>query len=489
MKKICYLAAISALLFASCERKTQGNPYELKAGPQSLTFAAAGAAAQRVAVVAKNVKWDAVPETGAAWLHVERGEDGVSVSVDDNSGSDVRQATLTITSDVKSCPAVQVAVRQEGNANGTAYRSAMGQYWGDYYNVGALNIGLAIYTGEFDKDGDPVVDGPGHIIFLDMLSEMPAEGEIPELTPGRYVVNDSYEKFTAVAGDGVLRDEEIAGSAVLYFEGDGDGEFSCKGVSGGGFTIEEEGEGYIVMLDLQLSDGSTLRGSYRGEINIEGLTQTLSNLDEDLILDEKLNAGLIGFMGDGFENGTHLWHVYIYNTPDVLIDEGGYLCGNGHLMDIGFVSTQQGDGQLMPAGTYVIGDSHKAGTVLVGKEDSPSWYIEVVDDLLFGGKFAPLCSGKIEVGYSGGIYTLKIAAKEDRGFNISAEFEGRLEYFDLTQIESGAPFESPLSVKPPFALRKPAPGVRSPFRPDSESKKMPLRQVAKWKYMTGNHRF
>ena len=117
MKKFFLFSSISvaivALLFASCgkdEPELEGTLYVDATG---MVFLAQDAVPQTVNVTAVNLEWYVEPgDASATWLHLEKTDNSVVVSVDDNTTLAQRTAKFRIKSDVVGTPIREVTVTQ-----------------------------------------------------------------------------------------------------------------------------------------------------------------------------------------------------------------------------------------------------------------------------------------------------------------------------------------------------------------------------------------
>ena len=119
MKKyLLFILPLVAMTFASCDDKGGGGEakkYALEVDAETLTFTGAAAAAQTVNVEAENVEWSVEANaTAVKWLHLEKTDTGVTVTVDDNPGIYERTAKFTVKSNTTGIDSKEITVTQTG---------------------------------------------------------------------------------------------------------------------------------------------------------------------------------------------------------------------------------------------------------------------------------------------------------------------------------------------------------------------------------------
>ncbi len=401
--------------------------YKLEVDKKELKFEAMGASPQVITVTAENVEWDVDVVADISFIHVEKGEGTVTVTVDDNySASGYKGEYITITSAVASVPGIPISLEQAANADSRIFLNGQAGYYQDYYEVGESNFDMTLVTFEIDEDG--YAKGDGHALYLDFFSEKPDDEINPVIAAGAYKVENTYNKFTAIPGEYDSDWDWFTYSYVTIVEdGIATGEL---GVSGGSFTVSRDWEttAYVMTFNLELSDGTKFIGYYRGDMDVEN--PFMSNLSGNVDL-PKLTEGQLIFYDDYYENGTYNWESMIWSSG-IYVDDDDYLRGNGHIIQLELFSAQTGDGSLLPTGTYTIDDSMKAGTAAPGGMffgPYACWYLELVDGNT-NGAMAPFTSGSLTVSYADGTYKMSFDVKDDIGYSITAEFEGDLEWFN-----------------------------------------------------------
>ena len=401
--------------------------YKLEVDKTELKFDAMGASPQVITVTAENVEWDVSVVADISYFNAVKGDGIVTVTMKDNYTSGQRGGNfIKIVSSVASVPGIDISIEQAGNEDSKLFVDAEAGYYQDYYDVGESNFDMNLYTVEFDGDGNAI--GNGYALYLDFFSEKPADEINPDIATGTYKVEDTYKKFTVIPGEYDSEWEWFNYSYVTVIEnGMPAGEL---GVSGGSFTVDRdpESQDYTMTFNLDLSDGTKFIGFYKGSLHVEN--PFMSNLTGNVNL-PKLTEGQLVFRGDYYKNGTYNWIPMMW-TSGISVDEDDYLRGNGHIIQLELFSAQEGDGSLLPTGTYTVDDSSEAGTAAPGGMffgPYACWYLELVDGNI-SGAMAPFSSGSLTVSYTGETYKMVFDVKDDIGYSITAEFEGALEWFN-----------------------------------------------------------
>lgn len=414
------------------QKPTEEPPltYKLEVDKTELKFEAMGSEPQVITVTAENVEWDVqVNVADVSGIGVVKGDGIVTVTMDDNyhPNGGFKGEYFTITSNMSSVPGINISVEQAANEDSKLFLAAEAEYYQDYYDVGESNFDIILITTEVDGNGDAI--GNGYALYLDFFSEKPADEVNPDIAAGTYKVEDTYKKFTAIPGEYDADWDWFNYSYVTVIkDGMRAGEL---GVSGGSFTVAKDwaGEDYIMTFNLELSDGSRFIGYYKGNMYVK--SPFMSNLTGNVDL-PKLTEGQLVFRGDYYNNGTYSWGSMMW-TSGIYAGDDDYLHGNGHVIQLELLSAKEGDGSLLPTGTFTIDNSMKAGTAIPGDilffGPYGCWYRELVDGKA-NGAMAPFSSGSLTVSYTGGTYKMSFDVKDDIGYGITAEFEGALEWFN-----------------------------------------------------------
>lgn len=398
--------------------------YTLKADPTSLEFDAADNDPKTITITAENVAWDIrIPDgTEYPWLALEKKEGTVQVSVDDNGLAEERVAKFLITSDREEAGDIEITVTQKAaeRPGETVLLSGMVLHWGDMYEVGADYFDMSLLSMEIDETG---AIGDGYMVRIPLLSEKPDQRN-PEIAAGSYTINDTYEIFTAIVEDVI----------VSAFE-NGESTNTLK-VVGGSFTIEKSEEGYKMLFDLELEDGSIFYARFEGELSVTSLVSGyLSSLTADFEIPE-MSQGQLYFQSNFMGIGANIWIAQMW-SDGISIGDDGYFHGSGYLLKMQFYSSVDGSSTIMPAGTYTVGSSQTPGMAYAGYEffgtTGGCWILEIVDGAIMtaGSSYAPFAAGEIASSYSAGNYTFNIDTYCDAEFNITGKYVGPLEYISI----------------------------------------------------------
>lgn len=423
--------------------KVTQNPvalsYSLKASPRLLEFGDTGNEPQIVTVTAENVNWDIEVVNGpVAWLHLEKKEGLIEVTVDDSREPKEREASFLVTSDIPSVNSLEVTVRQKEYAQTTVFLAASGRHWGN--DPGADHFLLTF---------DPLVYDPetymptndGCILYLDFFSEAPQDMENPTIAPGTYTIGDDVAPF-------VIRPDHTWMRVIA-----GGGEMSMRSVYAGSVTVERSGGEYVIAFNLQAMDlffqtDHVLTGIYRGDIPIRN--KFLGNLKEDFQIPQ-FTAGYVKYWGDDVYWNVEAidWDARLW-TDGIISDEYGNLSGNGYYVDLEFLAPLGSSTTVLPAGTYPINGSFEAGTAIAGHLASDivitsCWVFQMVDGMIQtpGAKISPMKSGEIRVSYSDGNYTFTIDAKDDREYRITGSYTGAMDYYNGTSSDNSTGIAKP----------------------------------------------
>ena len=424
---------------------TQNAPgYFLDANPKELSFSGRMAQPQLVTVETENIEWDVTVPAEFDWIHFEKNDTGVSVTVDDNPSAQPREGRLTITSSKpESAPDVEITVSQADrgtiahNFNGASFARYLEDYSGS--TPDSREFQLWLYTVEVDELGNYLPDSNGYILFLTQFSAIPANRIYPDISPGTYTLTSTQELNTAEIGVGAQR----SGSLVSNFvNGTWD---HTDGIVSGTYTIERKGENYIMIFDLMLEDGTELKTSYNAPLNVRN-DAVLSNLGEGVTVEYSPNGGkaVLLFCGDFAMNGTWNYSMFLPSPEVTLADEfdsHGFPVygGNGYLLRLEFyVDPDTVNRQLfLPSGTYTVNHipdplTIRQGSVYWGAA-SDSWYMQMIDGVTGPGDknriAAPIRSGTVTVVSPvpmvlDGTYTITYDLKDDCGNRIHGSYTG-----------------------------------------------------------------
>lgn len=431
MKKNLLLFTAAALVaggLASCENKQNSTlNYSLEAAPAVLDFGMKNNAPRTITVTAENVAWDIrMLDESATWLHLEKKDGSVEVSVDDNPGPEEREAKFLITSDTDKADAIEITVNQ---IDLTVFLTAYGEHKGDDIEPGVDRFVLTFDSVEYDPETYmPISDG--YVLIVDFFSETPSDLFYPDIAPGIYTIGETNAPFNARMWNTYMMAIENGGMT---------GYLSSES---GQFTVERSGEEYTFVFDIMTRDDFyqteyRLRGSYTGEIPVKN--KYLTNLENDFTL-PTLVGGYATFWGEMYWGvPVNAWDVYLW-SDGMYSDEYNYLYGTGHHLKLELFTSLEGSTAILPDGTYPLLLSQEPGTAHAGHADLfilGCWYLEMKDDMVLaeGLKYAPLSSGDITLSYSGGNYTITVDAVDDLNHRIAASYTGPLAY--LSQAYNG----------------------------------------------------
>ena len=403
---------------------TQKGLILLDAMPKELSYYAFSSAygAKNVAVTASNAAWDVEILSGSEWIHFERNETGISVSVDRNF-SQVREGRLLITSDVEDVDDVEITVSQSSGE----FVLSRGEYWANIKttlaNVDGGEYILAFMSADLDENDYVVGDGYG--LFLDFIAPYPVPDKNPRIADGRYEANGLTEQYSIITGAAntdhskirIFKDSNVGGELLI---------------TGGYFDVTRDGDNYTFEFNLDLSDGTKFEKSWSGPVKMSHL---------DMISTNTQDRSCVMRGGGGMLNawGGDKWDCWMFGEDLYWEDHNPW--GYGDLMRITIYTEKATDLSLLPPGIYPINGSGSAGSALWGGWDNNaqamagmwgSWYIDHQNNdndgngVRIEGEYGALIKGTIDIRYNNAtqIYNIIIDAYDDAGNKIDVDFEG-----------------------------------------------------------------
>ena len=158
-----------------------------------------------------------------------------------------------------------------GDLTSGALEHATAYYYGDFYEVGADDYWLDLYTGTYDSDGINFTT-PGVEVYLDILTTAGSGTSIPA---GTYNISDTEE-------DGawhILTGFEDSGSiypSYLYIQYDSAADDCYLDViTGGTLTVAKNGGNYSIKATI-VSGGDTYEYTYDGPVSFKDERSTSS---------------------------------------------------------------------------------------------------------------------------------------------------------------------------------------------------------------------
>lgn len=394
---------------------------------------------QTVTVTAQNVEWDVEVAGNLTWLHIEKSDDGVVVSVDQYESTSPREGRFTITSDVEEVPDIEITVTQNEQHDVAVF--AQGAYRQDYYENGLSNFMFTLYTYPMDED-HTYPTGAGYELTFDGFSESPASEFYPDLAPGTYVVEDTNKAFTILPGDGTPYGGAYFDYSVVIYTDDTGRRFDFDGVRSGTVTVERDGDNYTIVADLILTDGTPLKTYYSGRMPISNPFMTSFAEDTEIT---GITGGRANYYGNYYHSGgtindidAYYWFIELWGDG-LEFDGSTMVVGTGDYFRLELYSPKEGDGTRIPAGEYeLVPDAqetkaaYKAVPAYVGFAAAGCWYM-YLEDSYVKNTLAPLLTNFVRISHNGTKHIIEIDAEDDAGNRITSRYEGDLQILDYSE--------------------------------------------------------
>lgn len=326
------------------------------------------------------------------------------------------------------------------------FTGGQGRFYSNWSVPFSCDMTLQFYSGEFDSN-DVMIDG----FWLNLPIYMPKVKDemnpVQKLADGTYrmetrtqIQNHTNMPYTFEKGALIdfLGTPAYIGTYLTVVKKDGRRYMAL--VTDGTFTVS--GDGTKVVLDFVTDNGTKIKGSFDGKINIHNFCDNdekapkrpYSLLKGDVNLNFPPNA--IGILYQEPES-------YLENmgTYQLLITEPDMKYGD--FMMITYFSKSES----LENGTYTIDskfDDHSVapGTIDFGGQMFLSWYgdLSEVDDEGYNTKIAPFNGGTFTVtdGKKAGTKTITFDVIDDNGHKIKGSWTGEIEAF-LPDNDSTAP--------------------------------------------------
>ena len=390
--------------------------YEITVIPSALNFASTDAEPQTFNVTTNNdaLQWNAAPEEEIVdWVSLAIDGGQITVSVENNTDTLARSGNIIITPDSEFASAKAVKITQDGVILSPSLSTDITKLSFEYNNTMPRSVVVTAYKVtwtveiECDDPSDPWINA----------------------TPVGSVIQISVDPNpTTVAREGYVvvksSDPEVEDVRIHVMQSEGRLFMS---------TLED----HLAIADLSPASGMTytIYPSQVWDTDKPGTMWNIELLGSGVTRSRAWN-GSIEYSG----NGTRLV-LSIYTTNIVYNDERNFTIPDGTY-------------NIMTYATVVNRDDIVPNTIEAGKEtysfDYPagSWYVEVVNGA-FTGKVAPLYEGTIDITYNGNdSYTFEINAKDDAGYNITAQCSATITETSVQYFEENPPTDEPDTEEP-----------------------------------------
>lgn len=334
------------------------------------------------------------------------------------------------------------------------------RYWGGWFYPFADDVGVEMFSGEFDDNGSMTSGYYVHISRVMMPKYADYNAEYVPLADGVYEVamlpEANYcQPYTIEYGriEDLFGDKHFVGTYITYVDGD---TKRVAVITGGTMTVESSGDSYTITADFVAENGVKVKVNYSGKLVVGNLndndeteperpyTTLTENHTYNFPVETKYAAFCIGeYMKKGFD----LWFITImaYNNQ--------YPDGYGDMFTAEFVVEAGAPRDKMPTGTFNVALEVKDRTMFPGIVDYAgniffTWYGDLTPDAEgYSSQIAPIVSGTVTVEETEeGNYSFTFDLVDDDGNKITGQWTGGGEAIDLSS-ETAAPSAQPLSMR------------------------------------------
>lgn len=328
------------------------------------------------------------------------------------------------------------------------FSDAQMRYWGSWFYPFADNVGIEMFSGDFDENGNITRGYYLHFSSVYMpkyadynAKEVPlAEGTYEAIRPSVTIPYFQPYCYNTGAIDDYYGERYFTGTYLQYIEG---GEIKKVGlVSGGSVVVEHTADGYNITMNFVANNGVKFNLSFNGSLisvnlndNDASMTPrpwtTLAN-DHVYNFPEESECYVYCF-GEMIAEGYDSWMIMIFGANSEYPD------GYGDMFTSEFVTTK-GDRTTMPVGEYRFayemgdrvmfpGTTSYAGAILF------SYYGDLTPDAEgYSSQTAPISSGKVVVEEAAdGNYRFIFDMVDDGGNKITGEWSGKPLVEDLSE--------------------------------------------------------
>ncbi|MDR2891266.1 MAG: BACON domain-containing protein [Alistipes sp.] len=405
------LAGMLALGLSACDKSTPEPTGEIILGTETLEFAFAGET--KTVTVDTDMEWTVAATEGQNWLTVEKTGDGeFSATAAANPFAFGRQSTVTVTNAKESAI---VTVDQEASTEdqGVVFYSGVSGYNGPYYGRQTANFDIILYS-EYDAR-EALKDG--YSIELDLAAPaISADGRL-DIAPGTYELTYRYAPYTAVI-------QPVGLTNVIRWTPEG---YIVLPATGGKVHILGDSEGYNMVFDLTLADGSRFRGVFNEPLTSQNNVSDAPATKDDLDAGEVAGASVgLSFGDDYFENGAYTWLMTTHSAGVIVGNDGTY-AGDGYVLTSQITSVKQGEGAYLPDAMYAVSmNVERAPTVMQGYDvngtKGGTWLRKIVAGAVADERAVKV--GTLTTTLDGDTYTVTLDGVDETGAYIKGTFTG-----------------------------------------------------------------
>lgn len=334
------------------------------------------------------------------------------------------------------------------------------RYWGGWFYPFADDVGVEMFSGEFDDKGSMTSGYYVHISRVMMPKYADYNAEYVPLADGVYEVamlpEANYcQPYTIEYGriEDLFGDKQFVGTYITYIDGD---TKKVAVIAGGTMTVESSGDSYTITADFVAENGVKVTVNYSGKLVVGNFNDNDVSEPErpytTLTADHTYNfpdeATYAAFhLGEYMKKGYDLWFITILGTNSTYPD------GYGDMFTAEFVVETGGARDKLPTGTYNVALEIKDHTMFPGIVDYAgniffTWYGDLTPDAEgYSSQVAPIASGSVVIEEAeDGKYRFVFDLVDDAGNKITGDWTGNGEAIDLTTTTPSA-HALPLSIR------------------------------------------
>lgn len=334
------------------------------------------------------------------------------------------------------------------------------RYWGGWFYPFADDVGVEMFSGEFDDNGSMTSGYYVHISRVMMPKYADYNAEYVPLADGVYEVAMLPEAnyclpYTIEYGriEDLFGDKQFVGTYITYIDGD---TKKVAVIASGTMTVESSGDSYTITADFVAENGVKVTVNYSGKLVVGNFNDNDVSEPErpytTLTADHTYNfpdeATYAAFhLGEYMKKGYDLWFITILGTNSTYPD------GYGDMFTAEFVVETGGARDKLPTGTYNVALEIKDHTMFPGIVDYAgniffTWYGDLTPDAEgYSSQVAPIASGSVVIEEAeDGKYRFVFDLVDDAGNKITGDWTGNGEAIDLTTATPSA-HALPLSIR------------------------------------------
>lgn len=333
------------------------------------------------------------------------------------------------------------------------FETQNGWYWGDseWDFPGIGQYMSCFYKGETDAQG--LVEG--EYIGFDFYADMPEKAWEAKIPSGVYTTSTEYAKGVILVG---TEDDRLNNRNMIYgfahYETKIDGVDSIRFVTDGMCIVDREDDEYTMKFNFLCEDGVRVVGKYVGPVR-QGDEYTRSTVSGDVEM-KNLSYGYVEYAGPSpMANikGVNRWNIRLYDET-VRVDPDYYWGIYNDSYGEYIVLQTYTDGhytEFIPEGRYIISEEEVPFHVNQGQGgwgfNFGTWYNNFKDGSNIAE--APAISGEVNVSREGENYLIELDIVDDRGYHITASYNGPLTYKDTYNTDTSGMSYAPSWVERP----------------------------------------